>query len=387
MKAVELSSLHVEALRDALSAPRLEDFLREFEGEDALPKAIDLYNWNARLATECFTAIGHLEVLLRNTLDKNLSEYFHETERGIPWFLQHEIGLTEQARNDITRARERLSQRRRSDSRHRIVAELTLGFWCSLLKPRYEGTLWTRSLSRCFKNPLTGKTPDRSEVAKLADRIRQTRNRVAHHNYLRAFDVPNAMSAVFELAELLSQPYADWMRQNSRWREIYDERPKVDIDTVVVAAGIEAWSMYERLSIYACQEGRFFRDCEHIAFYEKQHIHRQVPAIIKRFDGVAFTDENSTRLEASEDPLERRLGQVIRETLTHGLPTWSITRGERRQVFLLTQIREKQEGNDGHIVLTNDIPHRHRGRGSAFTQRQRYVSSLRLRTATTTDEL
>ncbi|MBJ2329712.1 hypothetical protein JFX23_08050 [Schaalia cardiffensis] len=45
MKAVELSSLHVEALRDALSAPRLEEFLREFEGEDALPKAIDLYKW------------------------------------------------------------------------------------------------------------------------------------------------------------------------------------------------------------------------------------------------------------------------------------------------------------------------------------------------------
>ncbi|WP_040313609.1 hypothetical protein, partial [Schaalia cardiffensis] len=44
MRTIEASP-HVEALRDAISAPRLEEFLSKFEGEDALHTAIDLYKW------------------------------------------------------------------------------------------------------------------------------------------------------------------------------------------------------------------------------------------------------------------------------------------------------------------------------------------------------
>ncbi|MFD6567291.1 hypothetical protein [Micromonospora profundi] len=54
----------------------------------------------------------------------------------------------------------------------------------------------------------------------------------------------------------------------------------------------------------------------------------------------------------------------------------------RYQVFGLTR-----PGTEGHLTLRQPVPHLARGRGSAFTQGQRYIVRDRLRRAATTSDI
>jgi hypothetical protein len=80
-------------------------------------------------------------------------------------------------------------------------------------------------------------------------------------------------------------------------------------------------------------------------------------------------------LRVSTDRFDRKIADVIdatRATRTDG----------RYQVFLLTA-----PGHPNHRRLGAVLPHNGAGRGSAFVQRQRYVSRHSLETATTTADL
>ena len=64
------------AVRDGITDVRLATYLQEVDGD--LERALELYDWNGRMAAECFVAIGHLEVLMRNAIDHALRTLAHE---------------------------------------------------------------------------------------------------------------------------------------------------------------------------------------------------------------------------------------------------------------------------------------------------------------------
>lgn len=73
----------VEAVRAGIGDARLAEYLAEVGGD--AERAIELYAWNSRLAAECFADVGHLEILLRNRVDRVCSVYYVEEELRIPW--------------------------------------------------------------------------------------------------------------------------------------------------------------------------------------------------------------------------------------------------------------------------------------------------------------
>lgn len=68
-----------------LSEPRMAPYLR-ITGNNQ-HDALSLYEWSTRTSAAAFEVIGHLEVLFRNALDRQLREHFREDKCGIPWFL------------------------------------------------------------------------------------------------------------------------------------------------------------------------------------------------------------------------------------------------------------------------------------------------------------
>ena len=80
--------------------------------------------------------------------------------------------------------------------------------------------MWKQCLHMVFAE---GNNPSvtRKTVAALLESVRITRNRVAHQNYMKSFDVPKAMSDVFAVADLISPMYGEWMRQHSQWRGLF----------------------------------------------------------------------------------------------------------------------------------------------------------------------
>lgn len=352
-------------IRSAVSEPRFAPYLRE-AGDD-VEAALKLYKWSAEMSSAAYELIAHVEVFMRNAIDLALAQRYQDEECGIPWFLR-EPPLDAEAMRRVAEVRERLRAQNR-ESRHQILAGLSFGFWAGMLGSKYEEE-WRVSLRHAFP----GGDGTRKQAVLLVDAIRKFRNRLAHHDSILGLDIPFELQRVHALAALLGNEKAEWLRATDRATRVYGDRPVTRVDTVVVAAR-HAWPLYEQERAYVCQAGRWFRPVTRLAFYADQEIKTDVPLIRHRRDNVEWTEEHAKELEAG-DRDDRKIARVIRASRRM---EW--TAGVY-QVFLLTR---PQDPN--HRELPGVLPHRATGRGSAFTQRQRYVSLHALETATTTDDL
>lgn len=351
-----------------LSAPRLAPYLRS-AGEDHAG-AMGLYEWGARVAASAFELVGHFEVLLRNALDAQLSQYLQERARGIPWvLLPLPSGDHRYVEDAIAQTRERLRAQNK-ESRDQIIANLGFGFWVGLLGKKHE-ELWRT----CLRHAFPYSSGNRKDVAVAVEGIRKFRNRIAHHDSMVNVDVPFEMRRIMQVAGYIDPDAARWLDRVSRAMDVYAHKPAVATDTAVVAAR-RAWHLYHSTPVYVCQAGRTFRPVLRLAFYADQEIKPDIPAVLDRRDNIEWSDENARRLLASGDKADRKIGTAIRQARSHG---W--TDGVH-QVFLLTA-----PGHPKHRQLQAALPHATDGRGSAFTQRQRYVSLHQLELASTTADL
>ncbi len=350
-----------------LSTPRMTPYLDSVAGDET--GALALYEWGARMSSSAFVVVGHLEILLRNTLDRCLREHFREAHCGIPWFLMPNVGGIHVSQA-VDVVRERLRPQGK-ETRDQVIAGLSFGFWSGLLGPKYE-ELWRNCLHRVFPHG-SGR---RSQISSALERVRAFRNRLAHHDSMIKVDIPFELRHVVQLAGYLSTDASQWlMRSQNEAMAVYGQRPHVPVDTVVVPAKA-AWPLYENCRAYVCQAGRAFRVFDRVAFYTDREIKPDVPGVLHRRDNVEWTHEEAARLARSDDRYDRKIAKVIATTRSAGWPSG------RYQVFLLTQ-----PGDSRHRRLPAAIVHKAAGKGSAFVQRQRYVSLHALETASTTSDL
>jgi hypothetical protein len=357
----------VSVVWNMLSEPRMAPYLKSAAGD--MGNALALYEWSTRTSSASFEVVGHLEVLLRNALDRCLREHYREDQCGIPWFLLPTPG-EEHVAEAVTAVRARLRPLRK-ESRHQIIAGLSFGFWSGILGARYE-ELWRECLHRAFPNS-SGR---RKQVAVALERVRKFRNRLAHHDSIINVDVPFEIRQVIELASYIDRDAAKWLQQCSNVMEVYAQRPIKVEDTVVVPARY-AWTLYEEIRAYVCQAGRAFRPIDRIAFYADREIKQDVPVVLHRRDNVEWTAEEADRLRVSENRYDRKIANVI--DVSTKTEMW---KAGRYQVFLLTS-----PGDPAHRRLAAALSHDGTGKGSAFVQRQRYVSLHSLETAATTADL
>ena len=294
----------------------------------------------------------------------------------------------------IDTARNLIKRSEKTETRDQIIANLTFGFWVQLLDRKHD-QIWRQALHRAFRHPQTSKAPDAKRVRSLVNDVRQFRNRIAHHDYARDYDLPMLMSRVRELAELISPTFGTWLDENYQeiWMNQWQERPATKQDTMVVPDSRGSWETYKRKSAYICPAGRYFRqEIQYIAFYVSRTIQRQVPRITQVINPVTWTPEHATELEASTSQDDKKVADLIKWTLSEEGERilGSNFQGSRQmKVVLLTSYRDEQnpQQKDGHIVLPHEIPHNESGRGSGFVRQHRYASLHRLQSASTTADL
>lgn len=139
----------VDAVTAAFSRQRMAPYLDQCGGD--LDNALELYAWSAQMSAALFELIAHLEVAVRNSIDRALTNHFGDEAVGIPWFLRRPP-MTDNAIDQIEYVREKLRARGR-ENRHQIIANLNFGFWSGLLGSEYED-LWRSCLHHAF--PLSG---------------------------------------------------------------------------------------------------------------------------------------------------------------------------------------------------------------------------------------
>ena len=158
---------------------------------------LDEYQENLVISKQSYIPLSVLEVSLRNSIDALLTQKVSEN-----WHTD-ETFLTRDSAFKIKQAIELLERRRESVSKHKIIAELSFGFWVNLFKKPYDKKLRINDLRKIFPNlpPKTVKLINREKIYKELNHIRNFRNRVFH--YEKVVNKDNYNKIFNEIDELL----------------------------------------------------------------------------------------------------------------------------------------------------------------------------------------
>ena len=156
------------------SAARTRKYFALYPHDES--KAIIHYECNIKLSESFYPSMSILEVALRNAMARELEAYAGRVD----WY---SIFATTPGLNDlnkyITQARKMIVTRGEIENPGKITAELTLGFWTSLLNRNYERILW-KDLRRAFPF-MPKKLRQRKVIAAYLNRFRHLRNRIDHN--------------------------------------------------------------------------------------------------------------------------------------------------------------------------------------------------------------
>ncbi|MGB7685815.1 MAG: hypothetical protein WBL45_08555 [Solirubrobacterales bacterium] len=204
-----------------ISDARFHAFL-EASGHDH-DRAVALYNWNAEVSAAFLEVLYHLEILLRNAIDHQFPSTESDASLSIcvtdVWLCDPEL-LTDESRERVNEAIQRLTIERRATARSRVIASLSFGFWRALFGGRYED-LWRSDLRRAFPNG-NGR---RSQVNGLVSSIGRFRNRVAHHEAIFSLDLKKRHHEQLRLVELIDGEARLYIAALSRVEKLLLERP------------------------------------------------------------------------------------------------------------------------------------------------------------------
>lgn len=200
------------ALEEDMSLERFERYLDWASGDRS--NAFRLYALNTQISEALYTPLQMLEVILRNKIHHVLTETHHEN-----WFDEKNVLLLHRQRIKIAKAREALIDLRKPVTSGRIVASLTLGFWTSMFNKEYE-TLWRKTLHRIAVRD-DSRNLSRKHVASLVTRARILRNRIAHHEPVLHWNLPQHHAETLTLIGWMSPAAAEWTRHHSRFSDVY----------------------------------------------------------------------------------------------------------------------------------------------------------------------
>lgn len=195
------------------SNKRMERYFLLYEDDR---KAIDHYRSNIELAESFYPCLSVFEVALRNALSRELQTMTGRED----WYtiFSDTPGLTNLNRY-ITQAQKQIINRKESITVSKVIAELTLGFWVSLLNSEYERLLW-KHLRRAF--PYMPKhLRQRKNVSAPLNSFRTFRNRVFHNesicwNLTRVTEIHDNL---FLVMEWINKDLPLWLKNIDRFEE------------------------------------------------------------------------------------------------------------------------------------------------------------------------
>jgi hypothetical protein len=199
--AFTYSPAALDGLDAALTIPRLTRYLAACSGDRQ--QAIQLYEYNTRVSQIMYGVIQSLEIALRNAVHQALTSGLRRPD----WY---DMGILQSAElESVSAARGNLYRWKKAETPDRIVAELTFGFWVRLLDRRYEKILWVSYLYKCFP---FGPRPDREKMHAQFIKIRDLRNRIAHHEPIFFRNLETECARILTCLERISPVSACWVR-------------------------------------------------------------------------------------------------------------------------------------------------------------------------------
>jgi hypothetical protein len=144
-----------------------------------------------------------VEIALRNKIDECLSASF-----GLNW-VNEERFLAQLTHRD----RQFLQKQNVKYCGASLIANLSFGFWISLLDRRYTHQLWIPYLTKIFAST---KGSNRAVINAQLEMLRQLRNRIAHHEPIFHLNLNQSRLVAYRVVQSLCPATAHWMQSASQ---------------------------------------------------------------------------------------------------------------------------------------------------------------------------
>ena len=199
----------------AFSENRMEKYFKRYADAD---KAIMHYQCNIELSEVFYPCIHVFEVLLRNSISRELTKSFGRED----WYVQFAStpGLTN-LNKYVIQANKQIAGRKEYSSSSKVIAELTLGFWVSMFNVEYERILW-KDLRKVFPK-MPKKERQRKKVAPSLNRFRTFRNRIFHHEPIswNMERIKQMHTEIFTVLTWMNIDIAAWFATFDRFDDVY----------------------------------------------------------------------------------------------------------------------------------------------------------------------
>lgn len=202
-----------------LSVRRMETYINAAKGD--LHDAFELYSWNIQLASALQGATAMVEVVVRNSIDRILTDWVKE-EPCEDWFDGNV--LDERAKADISSARNRVRRKNKLPDHDRVVAELPFGFWRFLTTRRYHSSLWVPVLHQAFPYGNSDLRARQREVSHLLGNMTFIRNRAAHVEPMFQRRVERDIADAQELMSWIDSEALAWFDDTLSLREVIERK-------------------------------------------------------------------------------------------------------------------------------------------------------------------
>jgi hypothetical protein len=201
-------------IRDVLSSARFAPYLATVDGDTEA--AVRLYWWNVDISAAFYTPLHCFEMALRNTFHQQLTAAYGRAD----WWAI--APLPENGLRLVNEAKRKLAARSGSATADDVVAELSLGFWASLISRRYDRTLWVPHLHKAFPRY-------RGPRGRLHDQVHTVllfRNRIMHHEPIHHRHLDADHQTILRLLGHLAPSMVDELRPNDQVAVVLSRRPK-----------------------------------------------------------------------------------------------------------------------------------------------------------------
>jgi hypothetical protein len=205
-------------MEDLLSRARLRPYLAAAGGDPR--SGLLLYGWNSEISGAFYESLHYVEVGLRNAMDRQLTRWAVSQGAQRPWYVDAAVDLTPLTRRRVAVARANANRGGGVEIHGKVVAELTFGFWWSLLADEYNRRLWQPCLRSAFDGSVR-----RAQLHAELNELRLLRNRIAHHEPIHGRDLAGSYERLVDVAERISPLLGARIVSTSRVPSLIGGRP------------------------------------------------------------------------------------------------------------------------------------------------------------------
>lgn len=202
-----------QKLERSLSVPRLDSYRKLGGGDEG---ALCRYLWNIALCEALYPSLQILEVGFRNSVHSEIARVTSTPE----WLTTQLAILFDSEKMRIAEAKEGLRKTGKPVTEPYLIAELSFGFWTSLLDVRYD-RLWHKIIMGVFP-AMSRAIRTRAEASSRMSVIRKLRNAAVHHHSIWHWhDLEKKHSDIHTLIEWVCPSSAKMARSLDRFPAVY----------------------------------------------------------------------------------------------------------------------------------------------------------------------